>query len=149
MWPNIDLRTALVFIFEHLEVVLTPLIILLLIGNLAALIAHAVALQRVMDLISRRHRPLPGPTIWISFIPVLGCLWYMFYILKLSAAIERDLAVRYRVFDSGQTPMALVMGLCLLLCLIPGVRMVAILTAAVVWLVYWTEMLQYRRMLRR
>ncbi|MFC4158144.1 hypothetical protein [Chitinimonas lacunae] len=147
MLPDVDSRALVAFVLQNLEVLLNVLIVLLLLGKALALICHALVLQRAMDVLSPDNRPFPGLTIWISFIPLLGCLWYVVYILKLSAAIERELARRCRIADTGQTPTALVLIACLVLCLIPDLRLIVVPLAVVMWLVYSIKMLQYRRML--
>ncbi|MFC4158143.1 hypothetical protein [Chitinimonas lacunae] len=118
----------------------------MLLGLLVAMIFHALTLHRTMDAVSEINRPCPGALVWLTFFPLLGALWYLAYIILLSTAIQKDMALR-GVQDNGQLPLAIALVVCWVLSLVPFINAVSWMALLVIWIIYWVKMAEYRRRL--
>ncbi|UTH76306.1 hypothetical protein [Chromobacterium sp. IIBBL 290-4] len=113
---------------------------------LAVGIFYFLTLHQAMNAVSENNRPFPGALIWLGLIPGLGLIWYMIYILLLSGALKKELAQRQLAGDGG-FGISVALVILQALCLIPYVNLLAAIPALVLWIVHWSKMSGYRRML--
>ncbi|POZ63944.1 hypothetical protein [Chromobacterium alticapitis] len=125
------------------------IMMLVVMGALALAISifYFLTLQQAMGVVDETIRPFPGGLIWLALIPGLGWIWYMVYILQLSAALKRELAQRQLPGDGG-FGISLALVILQVLCLVPYINALAAIPALVLWIVHWSKMAGYRRQLQ-
>jgi len=97
-------------------------------------------LHRTMDKVSLAQRPVPGWTIWLGYIPLLGAIWSGVFAVMLSLAIKKDFMLAGRPDpNDGATPFAIALVVCLGCSLIPIVNFIAAPAYLIVWIIYWVK----------
>lgn len=118
----------------------------LAVAALVACVFNLLALHRVMDAISEGNRPCQGWMIWLTFVPFLGSLWYLAYLVLLSNALQKEMALR-GVESNGELPLAITIIVTWMLSLIPFIGILSALVLFGAWVVYWVKMVEYHKKL--
>jgi len=110
------------------------------IASIAVAAAYFLLLHRTMNKISLAARPVPGWTVWLSYIPAAGPIWAVVFAVMLSSAIKKDFLLAGRAdHNDGALPFSIGMAVTLLCCFIPFVNLVAFPAYVVVWILYWVK----------
>ena len=122
------------------------LLLLFFSGALLANILYYRTLSRTMSTITPSLRPFPPGTIWLAFLPFIGTLWYMVYVVRLSLALQRELVKRQLPGD-GAIRVAVSVVLLFLLCLVPSLRLYAMVPTLAMWIMHWYRISRYHKLL--
>jgi hypothetical protein len=127
----------------------TPMLVVLLLVFTTILIANIWyyrTLQRTMGVVSPSLRPCPPALIWLALLPYVGILWYMAYIIMLSLGLRKELAKR-TLHGSGGLGISVAMVVLFLACMVPALRLYAILPTMAMWIVHWQRMAMHHKLL--
>ena len=113
---------------------------------LIPVVFYFITLQGTMNKLSPANKPFEGALIWLSFIPLLGGIWYLVYVCMLSKAIEKDYSAVGQQND-GAMPLAIGLVVSTIACMIPFINLIAWIAVLVVWIMYWIRMAAYRKAL--
>jgi len=107
---------------------------------------YYLTLQRTMEAVSPSLRPFSSRLIWLALIPIPGVIWYIAYILMLSLALKKELALRQLPGD-GALGISLLTSVLLGLTMLPGLSMQVALPAMAMLIMHWIRMAGLRKLL--
>lgn len=130
---------ALVFVIIFIVVTAFPIIFYLL------------SLQNTLREISLENRKMQPEQVWLTLIPLFGIIWQYFIVARMADSLYLEFSKR-NVQSAEQRPgYNYGIAYCILLTasVIPMLGFLAILGAAVCWIIYWVKISEYRNLLRQ
>jgi len=113
---------------------------ILAIAGVVVAAVYFLLLHRTMDKVALAQRPVPGWTIWLSYIPVAGPIWSVVFAVMLSSSIKKDFLLAGRPdHKDGALPFAIGMAVALLCAFIPFVNLIGGPAYLVLWIIYWVK----------
>lgn len=121
-------------------------LVMLAAAILVPAIFYYLTLHQTMNAIEGGNRPFPGGLIWLAFVPFLGTIWYMVYVILRSSALKKAFARRQLPGDAamGITVATVVL---IALCMGPYLNLLSIIPAIVLWIIHCVKMANCKRVL--
>lgn len=114
------------------------------------IIFYLLSLQGTLREISIENRKMQPEQVWFSMIPLFGVIWQYFIVSRMADSLY--LEFRKRNIQSPEQRPGYTYGIayCILLTasIIPMLGFLAILGAAVCWVIYWVKINDYRTKLK-
>jgi len=114
--------------------------------GLVVMVLYLITLQGAMNSVGEGVRPFNGAFVWFTFIPCVGAIWLMVYIIMLSTALRKECETR-GVPGDGAQGISIALVVCYACTMIPYLNFLAILPWLVLWIIHWVKMAEYRRTL--
>ena len=130
---------ALVFVIIFIVITAFPIIFYLL------------TLQGTLREISSENRKMQPEQVWLSMIPLFGVIWQYFIVARMADSLYLEFSKR-NIQNTEQRPgYNYGIAYCILLAasIIPILGFLAVLGAAVCWVIYWVKISEYRNLLRQ
>lgn len=123
---------------------LTMLLLFVLI--FVACLCYYRTLQRTMQTISPELRPLHPASIWLALVPFVGNFWYMFYIIKLSLALQKEMAKRNKQ-GTGAIGVSMAVVALFMMMHVPSLVLMVTFPTLALLVLHWQRMALHRKLL--
>jgi hypothetical protein len=123
--------------------------LVVLIMVLVVVIFYLLTLQRTFDAISPENRLMPSGQVWLLLIPVFNWVWQFIVVSKLSDSIRLECA-RLNIATSEERPtynIGLAKNILSFGGLIPVVGNYLSIVSTVCWIIYWTKVSAYKKLI--
>jgi hypothetical protein len=115
------------------------------------IIFYLLTLQGTLREISSENRRMQPEQVWLSLIPLFGIIWQYFIVARMADSLYMEFNKR-NIRSAEQRPgYNYGIAYCILLTagVIPMLGFLAVLGAAVCWVIYWVKISEYRNLLRQ
>jgi len=127
-------------------------IVILAICLLIPIIFYLISLQKAMNSISLEKKPFAGGLVWLTFIPVLGVIWLLVFIIITSISLKRQLKNKDLSGDGGFG-----VGIAFVACTIGSIIFISSkqyavisiigLASFILWIIHWVKITKARNAL--
>lgn len=122
------------------------LLIIFVIGALVAQILYLVTLQNTLKAVKPENREMEPGQVWLVFIPLFGIVWQFIMVTKIADSLKKEF--NQRGIEAGEDRPGYNLGItyCSLYCagILPLIGTVASLAGLIVWIIYWTKMVEFK-----
>ncbi len=124
------------------------LIVLILFGGVyVPLIFYILSLQRALEAIDAPVRPVAPGLAWLLLIPLFNFIWIFFLVVWIAKGFEKMWQnQRLTNQTSAGFGVGIAYGVCWVICLIPGLNLLAVIPSLVLWILHWVQVNQARKM---
>lgn len=103
----------------------------LILASIVVLILFLLAMSRALNACAPRNRTMEPGQVWLTFIPLVGIVFYIMAILKVPESLEREFRSR-GMRDDGDYGKTLGIWFIVTSFVCPGVHLV-------LWIMYWVK----------
>ena len=111
------------------------------------LIFYILTLQRALEAVDQTMRPVAPGLVWLLLIPLFNFIWIFFLVVWITKGFEKMWqAGRLTTQTSAGFGVGIAYGVCWALCLIPGLNLLLMIPALVLWILHWVQVHQARKL---
>jgi len=114
-------------------------------------IFYLFTLQGTLREISSENRKMQPEQVWLSIIPLFGIIWQYFIVARMADSLYQEFSKR-NIQNTEQKPgynYGIAYCIFLTASVIPMLGFLAVLGAAVCWVIYWVKISEYKNLLRQ
>jgi hypothetical protein len=112
-------------------------------------IFYILTLQRALNKCSPASRTLEPALVWLYLVPLVNLVFNFFIVLAMAKTLRNEFN-RRGAFVADPTPgqsIGLAMSIAGCCTMIPFLGVLALLAQLVLWIIYWTKIAEYSRIL--
>ena len=112
-------------------------------------IFYILTLSRALEKCHPASRTIQPGTLWLLLIPLVNLIWHFFVVLGMAKSLGNEFRARgiINVDPQPGQSFGLAMCICGACAIIPILGFLAALGHLVLWILYWSKMATYSRML--
>ena len=124
------------------------IVVLVMLGAMyVPLIFYILSLQKAIEAVDIPFRSSSPGLVWLLLIPLFNFIWIFFLVVWISKGYEKMWEhQRLSVQTSAGFGVGIAYGVCWVLCLIPGLNLLAVIPSLVLWILHWVQVSQARKL---
>jgi len=118
-------------------------------GGILALVCYILTLQRALRKCAITSLTIQPGTVWLLLIPLVNLVWHFFVVIGMSKSLGNEFRARNTPNVEPEPAKALGIGMCVCCAcsIIPILGILAGLAYLVLWIIYWSKIASYARLL--
>ena len=112
-------------------------------------ILYVITLSNALKKCAPQARTMESGMVWLLFIPLFNLIWHFFVVIALARSLGNEFRLRnvQNVPPEPAKGIGIAMGVCGACAIIPVVGLLPGLAQLILWILYWSKIAEYSRML--